>query len=227
MRSKRLSLLLSLIALNTLLASPPQWWITRGVVNPAKPANDFALVNQGQLKNLARGTAEEMDAKLPGGAGATITLLVASWAQAPSIDDFYLMVNVAQLQTLADLFYDRIEEVRAQVVPTWSAVAPAWATQGVPGPSLDMEALVNIGQVKHAFAQLEGDRSSRWRFGTQGSDPAAEGYQFGLGWFIDSDGDGVPDYLDSEIELFETPSPPSPTPSGSEANLTLFTKLHP
>ena len=36
-------------------------------------ADDFAVINQGQLKNLARGAIEEMNEKLPGGAGETAT----------------------------------------------------------------------------------------------------------------------------------------------------------
>lgn len=32
------------------LAAVPGWWSQRGVLNPNVPANDYVLVNQGQLK---------------------------------------------------------------------------------------------------------------------------------------------------------------------------------
>jgi len=35
------------------LATPPSWWITRGVLDTGAAANDYAMLNQGQFKNLA------------------------------------------------------------------------------------------------------------------------------------------------------------------------------
>jgi hypothetical protein len=60
-----------------LLAAPPQWWSTRGVTNASAQANDYAAVNQGQLKNIAKAAVAEFDADLPGGAGDALHQLVA------------------------------------------------------------------------------------------------------------------------------------------------------
>ena len=47
----------------------PAWWTERGVLNPAAAADDYAAVNQGQVKNIAKQGYEEIKAKL-GSAGS-------------------------------------------------------------------------------------------------------------------------------------------------------------
>ena len=50
--------LLCLAAVGTVttavLLAEPSWWVARGARDPALPASDYAALNQGQLKNLAR-----------------------------------------------------------------------------------------------------------------------------------------------------------------------------
>lgn len=54
----------------------PSWWMQRGVLKleGGQPvaADDYAVANQGQLKNFARAAGLELQAKLPGGAGPVI-----------------------------------------------------------------------------------------------------------------------------------------------------------
>jgi hypothetical protein len=44
-----------------LLAQLPTWWQPRGVFSSQTVKDDYALANQGQLKNLAQATAAEMN----------------------------------------------------------------------------------------------------------------------------------------------------------------------
>ncbi|MFM2169595.1 MAG: hypothetical protein RIS79_3966, partial [Verrucomicrobiota bacterium] len=70
MRSSPFQVLLGavlLAALTLRLFAPPAWWNTRNVLT-VDDADDYAVLNQGQLKNFMRGAIEEMNASLPGGA---------------------------------------------------------------------------------------------------------------------------------------------------------------
>jgi len=60
----------------SLLAAAPAWWVARGAVasGGAGSANDYAAVNQGQLKNFAGAASKEMEAMLPGGAGTVLDM---------------------------------------------------------------------------------------------------------------------------------------------------------
>jgi len=122
-----------------LWASAPAWWTTRGVLVPGATADDYAAVNQGQVKHIAKQAYEEMKAAFVGGAGATLDAIWAS--PAPSTDD-YRAINIGQLKTVAKPFYDRLAEVDPTIGYPWaSATTPA-----------DDFALVNIGQVKNLFS---------------------------------------------------------------------------
>jgi len=76
----RLALALFAIAVVPLLvfAGAPSWWSQRGVLIQNAAPRDFSPANQGQLKNLAKAAAAEMDAHLPGGAGAIVHTLITS-----------------------------------------------------------------------------------------------------------------------------------------------------
>jgi hypothetical protein len=171
----------------------PAWWMQRGVFNPGAVADDYAAINQGQLKNLAAATYHEFEARLPGGAGAAITNLIESWNVASSSRDDFAVVTHGQVKALADLFFARLETVRVQLAPLWPPVQAPWAVPNPNLPAQDHLAIANIGQVKHAFSLLDGDRSIRSLAGLSGLDPALAGLRFGLGWLQDSDGDGVSD----------------------------------
>src|SRR5207253_6690801 len=46
-------------------AAAPSWWSTRGVLTAGVQPNDYGPANQGQLKNIAKAAAAELDAQLP------------------------------------------------------------------------------------------------------------------------------------------------------------------
>jgi hypothetical protein len=192
MRTLLLIALTSGLILSPLAFAPPYptWWTTRGVINPSANPDDQAAINQGQLKNFARAACEEMEAVLAGGAGVEIRTLVATWESPGATTDDYLPVNQGQLKNLLAAFYARTEEVRAQVAPGWLPVAPPWEQGAL---TADAHALANMGQVKYAFAGLEGDHALRSLTGLSGADPVQAGLRFGLGWLADTDGDGVSD----------------------------------
>ena len=137
--SALVGLLVGILMPAWLWAGAPAWWAQRGVLVSGATADDYAAVNQGQVKNIAKQGYEEMKATLPGGAGAALD---AVWANpVPSTDD-YRAINLGQLKTLAQPFYDRLAQLDAAIVYPWcTATTPA-----------DDFALVNIGQVKNLFS---------------------------------------------------------------------------
>lgn len=75
-------LVLSLVIIDPLRtqlsATPPSWWTGRGVLLPGAPANDYAVANLGELRQMALLTYQEMQASLPGGPGSNLGALVNS-----------------------------------------------------------------------------------------------------------------------------------------------------
>jgi hypothetical protein len=123
-----------------LQAADPAWWSARGAVNPAIPADDYATLNVGQLKHMAAKARDELDATLPGGAGAAVNALVDGWASTGAADD-YSVCNVGQLKAVAQPFYDRL------IPEFWVAAYPWTATTGDDDPY----AAANLGQLKRVF----------------------------------------------------------------------------
>jgi alpha-tubulin suppressor-like RCC1 family protein len=141
---RRLSLALAMVALVPLLlfGSAPSWWSQRGVLVEDALPDDYAPVNQGQLKNIAKAAVGEMDARLTGGAGEPLHTLISSWSpSAPETND-YAPVNLGQLKNVAKLFYDRLIA---------AGIADHYPWLGSPS-SADDFAVANIGQVKHLFS---------------------------------------------------------------------------
>lgn len=153
----RLALLLSLAFTIPLLlvAAPPDWWQTRGVVATNATTNDFAPVNQGQVKKFAAAAVAEMNEKLAatGGAGTTLNNLVSSWQSPAAQVNDYAPLNVGQLKALAKPFYNRL-----------GISYPAWGT------TANDYAPANIGQVKNLFS-FTVDASTA-KFDAVVSDPA-------------------------------------------------------
>jgi hypothetical protein len=193
----------------TLLASPPSWW-SNGVVDPQAAADDYAAVNQGQLKNIAKQASLELDARLPGGAGTNVLSFVQGWSTPGTNTDDFAPVNLGQLKNVAKPFYDRLMEFGVITNYPWVG--------GTNAPN-DF-ALANIGQVKNLFSfdlgALTGQLPEWWQRyyfnGQTGIDPEAdadgdglsnlEEYSAGLNpaLSLDSDNNGLPD--DWEMRYF-------------------------
>jgi len=180
----RLALTLAIAALVPLLAyaAAPGWWSHQGVLVQNGTADDYALVNQGQLKNIARAAVTEMDAGLPGGAGNTLHALVDAWASPTAQTNDYAPLNLGQLKNIAKPFYDRLIAAGLAGDYPWSG------SSNQP----DDFALVNIGQVKKLFSfdvpnpLYDGDGNGlpdAWEqqyFGQTGVDPNADPDNDGL-----------------------------------------------
>lgn len=134
----------------------PAWWFEGDVIRRLNPANqtpvwpddyatadDYAAVNQGQVKNIAKQAYEEMKAKLPGGAGSTLS---AIWETPATSTDDYRAINLGQLKNVAEPFYARLQELNYTGQPLAAGQTRPW------GGAADDYALANIGQVKNLFS---------------------------------------------------------------------------
>lgn len=147
----------------------PGWWADRHATN-THAKDDYAPLNQGQLKNLATAAFDELEEKLSGtgGAGGDFTKLIKGWhmlnGNPPTPDnplstfrldaaghripivtektDDFAAVNVGQLKAVAKLMYDRFKDAGYVTAYPWdnSAFPP------------DDYAMANIGQAKNLFA---------------------------------------------------------------------------
>jgi hypothetical protein len=128
----------------------PGWWFERDVIprlSSATTANwptdypladDYAVVNIGQLKAVAYGAAMQMNLRLaPTGAGTSVNQLISDWGQpASATRDDYIALNIGQLKSVAAPFYDRL------------GVGYPWLSSST---APDDYAVVNLGQLKHVF----------------------------------------------------------------------------
>jgi hypothetical protein len=156
---------LTIIPILVLATTPPSWWLQRGVTavdgngNPL-PADDFAVANQGQVKQMATQAYAEFQqvfSNIPGGIGNTqgpsgtgyrLTTLINGFnaeigvtPPAPATDDF-AAINLGQLKTIAQPFYDRLIELHI-------LTAYPWANSGT---APDDYSIANLGQLKNMFA---------------------------------------------------------------------------
>lgn len=199
-------------------ATYPAWWFERELVKRSAPptnmptwpdsyaaANDFAGLNQGQLKAFALAAFDELGAKLAarGGAGTAALNLAKTWClvdpatgllqrnaglpiakTAVGAQDF-AAVNLGQLKNVAKTFYDRLIEIHFFDGYPWTS-----------SQSDDSEfAMANIGQAKALFSfDLLRDSDQ------DGMTDLQEGIAgpIGGGPSLDTDGDGTPDYLDTD-----------------------------
>jgi hypothetical protein len=76
---------LALVSMILQAATGPSWWVARGVLNTNVVPNDFAAINQGQLKWIATNAAAELEAQLPGGAGSAVWALIGTLRACPEI----------------------------------------------------------------------------------------------------------------------------------------------
>lgn len=131
-----------------LFAAGPQWWTDRGVINPGAQPNDYAAVNQGQLKNMAEAAVAEFNAYLPGGAGDALNQLATQLSGTSAQTNDYAPVNLGQLKNVAKPFYDRLLSIGYNGHPLESGTYP-WIGKETQANDY---ALANIGQVKNLFS---------------------------------------------------------------------------
>jgi hypothetical protein len=202
MRSFLAILIASIIAASALAQVVPSWWYTRNVFEPNSAPDDYAAVNQGQLKNFAREAFHEFVHRLPGDwSQSDLASLIQSWDSSGEAADDYQVVTVTQLKELLTYFYAALDDYRLNNAPGWRSVAYPWGV-GVGNDSPAEDEVVNIGQVKQAFLGLQGNRRAFGTYalsalgnaaGQSGTGLTGERFAFGLDWMDDTDGDGVLD----------------------------------
>lgn len=105
-------------------AEVPQWWVDRGVATSVDAEKTEEAINSncdaanvGQLMFIASRSAEELNAKVEGGAGEMIENLVNSFPKydADNPDANYHSVNIGQVKYVAKPFYDRLWDIENQV----------------------------------------------------------------------------------------------------------------
>lgn len=134
--------LCALVLVQSVQAAAPAWWSTQGVRNSQKVADDYAVLNQGQLKNLIRAAVVEMNVELPGGAGTELNTLLETWRTQKGNADDYAAASVGQLKALAKKVYQRLEAAHVSASAPWSAAIS----------DDDDHAAANIGQAKRVFS---------------------------------------------------------------------------
>jgi Pretoxin HINT domain len=145
------SVALGCITASSLGTTFPSWWIDHRVLNLNVAPDDYAVLNQGQLKNIALAAFKEFELKLPGGAGQDVTLLINGFTEINEVgqrvpktgtqtDDF-AAVSVGQLKAVAKPFYKRFADVFLDGAFSWP----------IREGSFDDYAVANIGQAKALF----------------------------------------------------------------------------
>lgn len=189
-----LAILFCTAIITTTQAASPAWWATQGVTN-GQPADDYAIANHGQLKNMTKGVIAQLNVQYAaqGGAGTTLTALLTSWTTPvpPTVED-YAQLNSGQLKEVVKVVYDRLVQVGAIPVLTGATTAIyPWTATTADDESFS---LVNIGQIKQVFNFEPAPTSDRDNDGISdlvelvytNTDPAN----------ADSDGDGLADGLE-------------------------------
>jgi hypothetical protein len=131
-----------------LWSAEPGWW--SGVKNN-NAANDYAAVNQGQVKNIAVKAVAELDRNLSefGGAGAALGQLAGVLTGTTARTNDYAAVNLGQLKAVAKPFYDRLYEMGYHGLPLQEGQKYPWDGKEA---SANDYAMANIGQVKNLFS---------------------------------------------------------------------------
>ena len=131
----------------------PSWWYNPSLTTSGTAAvgqtgtNDYAAVNQGQVKNLAVTAVNELDNDLAqfGGSGLQGLALILTATSAQTNN--YAALNLGQLKTLIQPFYDRLLAVGYNLGPLTTGSYP-WLSSTTPPNDY---AIANIGQVKYLF----------------------------------------------------------------------------
>ena len=144
----------------------PSWWFSRGVIMqsvptnaaPAYPTNypvadDYAVVTEGQVKNIATQAFSELQANAPAyvwstAQGASLASMVGKWTSPATNEDDYQTMNLGQLKTAVAPFYNVLGQINYITNYPWS------------GTNADDYTMANIGQTKNAFSFDVGYSSS-------------------------------------------------------------------
>lgn len=185
-----------LASLVSAIAAPPAWWASRGATD-TNPPNDDAALNQGQLKQFTQKAVQELNARIPGGAGPELNGLVTGWVHAyqtggynaanPLPADFEAM-NSGQLIGIAALVHGRLVNVK------YENALPGWIVRN----QAKEKQLVNLGQLKTVFnfdlTAPTGQLPEWWqKFHFDG--------QIGIDPNGDPDGDGINNAQENQLGL--------------------------
>ena len=136
-------------------ATGPSWWYNPSLTTSGTAAvgqtgtNDYAAVNQGQVKNLAVTAVNVLNANIPqfGGAGTVLNNLKAALSATSGSTADYAPANIGQLKSVAKPFYDWLLALGYTQGPLTSGTYP-WLYSGA---NANDYAAANIGQVKNLF----------------------------------------------------------------------------
>lgn len=217
----------SLLAPLSLLAQAPAWWQAYDILVSGATPDDFAVVNQGQVKNIAKQAYLEMELRFPAGAGLEIESIVNGWTTAiaapaaPSdrTDDF-AAANQGQVKSLAKAFYDRLYDIG---VRRSSGQRYPWLDIATDIP--DNYALANVGQLKFAFSfevPIQRPTADFVDLDTDGLDDSWENWYFGnLASTADEESDG--DAISNLTEYVLDFDPKSPAELVTTLEFQIFT----
>jgi hypothetical protein len=208
----------------------PNWWSP--VIHNGDPVNNYAPANLGQLKNFADRAADHLDAKLSGvgGRGAVIRNMINSWGSGGGPSN-YSPANLGQLKYVLDRFYTRLDAVgfnyKQQLEGNTFTGTWTLAPNGGLRPWNESAAVsgnyapVNLGQMKLLFSfDLTGFTSvdsnaneipDSWEIAHNIPLVLANVNTDGN---ADTDGDGVSDYEEYELNL----DPNSPNDGGVDSD---------
>ena len=134
----------------------PPWWSNQAVLNGNTP-DDFAAANQGQAKNMARAAINELDNDLAQFGGSGLDALASTvLSGTATLENDYAAINLGQLKSLAQPFYDRLLSlgyfgsplIITGTAPVVTGTYP-WISASNPP---DDFAAANLGQLKYLFS---------------------------------------------------------------------------
>ncbi len=116
----------------------PRWLRHGDATTNSASTNDYAIANLGQLRWFATNACDELEAKLPGGAGTGLWTMVWSFSASSN----YVAVNMGQVKSVAMPVYDRL------IAEGYTNDYP-WIGTATDDPNY---AAATLGQVKDVFS---------------------------------------------------------------------------